>query len=226
MLLGGMQTAGVSPASLQSAQIGMGFFGNLVQLYLTIGQSLLMLKVARNLPAQFTEIFQGGRYFWRYLVASILVGVLLIAALAAVGVPALVTYLATRGSGSDGAFWVVGAFCLAGGLALVLYLSARLGQYGYAIVDRDAGIVDSLRISSGITKGKVVEVIGLYLLGGLINLLGLLACFVGLLFTIPMVTLAMACAYVQLTGTGGKPVVPGLRDDLEFSDSQPWTPTA
>jgi uncharacterized membrane protein/phage FluMu protein Com len=41
--------------------------------FLTIGQTLFMLKVARGQPVQFSDLFAGGRYFWRAIGAVILV---------------------------------------------------------------------------------------------------------------------------------------------------------
>ncbi len=59
--------------------------GQLIQLYLGIGVAQLMLKLARNQPAEFSDIFNGGSRFWPvlgvyilFLVAVILGFVLLI----------------------------------------------------------------------------------------------------------------------------------------------------
>jgi hypothetical protein len=88
----------------------------------------------------------------------------------------------------------------AGLVALVLpgiYLMLRFGFFIYAILDRDAGIIDSLKQSWAMTQGNVWSLLGLTIIAGLINTLN---GFIPLLFllTLPMVSLMYACAYRQL----------------------------
>jgi hypothetical protein len=54
----------------------LAFAANAVSLYLNIGQSILMLKVARGDTVEITDVFRGGRYFWRTLGAAILFGLM------------------------------------------------------------------------------------------------------------------------------------------------------
>jgi hypothetical protein len=68
------------------------------------------------------------------------------------------------------------------------------------IIDEKAGIADSLQRSSAITRGNVLMLFVLYLLGGAINVGGLLACCVGLFFTQPYVLLLWVVTYLALTG--------------------------
>src|SRR5205807_14816 len=102
---------------------------------------------------------------------------------------------------------------------LVFFAAAvRLYQFPYVLVDRDCGVVDSIQISYEITRGHVLELVGLSLLSGVVALAGLLACGVGLLFTIPLSMLIQACTYALLVagspyGGRRKP-----RADLEFPD--------
>ena len=63
------------------------------------------------------------------------------------------------------------------------YVSARFSQFPYMIIDHNAGAMDSLRWSWEVTRGRVSTLFGVYTMVFLINLGGLLACFVGLLFT-------------------------------------------
>jgi len=46
------------------------------QLFLQLGQARLLLNIARGDQAQIADLYSGGRYFWRYLGATILFGLM------------------------------------------------------------------------------------------------------------------------------------------------------
>jgi hypothetical protein len=85
------------------------------------------------------------------------------------------------------------------GLALFIvpgiYLALRFGFYIYAMVDRDLGVFDSLRYSSSITTRNRLNLFGLSVFVFLIILAGVVALCVGLIFAIPVASLAWAVAY-------------------------------
>jgi uncharacterized membrane protein len=107
-------------------------------------------------------------------------------------------------------FWrVVGAnllFVLAFYAGLLLFLipgfivALMLWPFMYVIVDRDVGVFESFRRSREITSGNYLAciVLGLAAIGA--QLLGLIACFVGLVFTTPFVLLIFAVAYCRMSG--------------------------
>jgi hypothetical protein len=70
----------------------------------------------------------------------------------------------------------------------------------YIIVDRNTGVLDSLQQAREITSGNFMAVFVLGLASFGINLLGLLACGVGMLFSIPLGILLFAVAYCGMTG--------------------------
>lgn len=70
------------------------------------------------------------------------------------------------------------------GSVLVLVLLARLGQFGYLILDRNAGVLDALRGSWRLTRGRVTTLVLVYLAYGAIILAGALALIVGLFFNV------------------------------------------
>ena len=76
-----------------------------------------------------------------------------------------------------------------------IYVALRYGQYLKAIVDRDLGIFDSFRYSAAITQNNKMPLLGFYLLLVVINLGGMLALCIGLIFTIPLTWLATLVAY-------------------------------
>jgi uncharacterized membrane protein len=96
---------------------------------------------------------------------------------------------------------LVGLIVFAGILLFVIpgiIAAVGLGFAPYAVIDRGAGVIDSLKQSWDITRGHKWQLFlfGLVLIG--LNLLGLLAFLVGLLVTIPMTWLAVTHAYRTL----------------------------
>jgi uncharacterized membrane protein len=80
-----------------------------------------------------------------------------------------------------------------------IILSIRLGFFDYLIVDKNSKIVESLKKSWEITKGNSWNLFLLYLLLGLINILGVFALIVGLFWSIPTTMLAEAFVYRKLS---------------------------
>lgn len=108
-----------------------------------------------------------------------------------------------------------------GGLILLIVpgiiFAVKYQFFAYLIIDQGAGPVESIKRSGEITMGAKwdVFVLDLAFLG--INLLGFLACFVGLFATIPTTMVAMAYVYRRLLAT---PVV-GLHIEDQGSVAAP-----
>ncbi|MDB5348231.1 MAG: hypothetical protein JWP89_6608 [Schlesneria sp.] len=79
-------------------------------------------------------------------------------------------------------------------------VALMFGVFVYVLVDQDPPGIECLSLARAVTKDNRVTlfVIGLAAVG--INLLGLLALCVGLLFTVPLTTLFIAVAYCKMTG--------------------------
>jgi len=87
--------------------------------------------------------------------------------------------------------------CIIPGL-IVLFLFAF---YGYAIVDgRTNDAIDSMKMSYQLVTKHVGALLLLFVLCFLINVLGLLLCFVGLLATYPITAVAVAYAWRKISG--------------------------
>lgn len=76
-----------------------------------------------------------------------------------------------------------------------IYLALRYSQFENAIVDKDMGIFDAFSYSSRITAENKLPLAGLYILCFLILIAGAIALLVGLLFAIPLTTLASIVTY-------------------------------
>jgi uncharacterized membrane protein len=92
---------------------------------------------------------------------------------------------------------------VAGGLILLIVpgiiLAIKFGYYKYFIVDKNMGIMESLRESSKITQGNKWNLFrfDLSLVG--INILGVLALFLGLFLTLPLSMVSSAWVYRKLS---------------------------
>jgi len=77
--------------------------------------------------------------------------------------------------------------------------SIRLCFFGYLIVDKNSGVIESLKKSWEITKGNTWNLFILLILLVLINILGFLALVIGLFWAIPTSLLAQAFVYRKLS---------------------------
>lgn len=142
---------------------------NLLTWFLNIGVSKVLFKVARGKDASIGEIFSGGPYFLRMVLASIVFSLMLAGGLL--------------------------AFCIGFFIVLLMFW-----PYVYVLIDEDPNGIDCLWRSKEITKGNWGSGLVLALAAVGINMLGALACCVGLIFTAPLTTLFFAVAYCQMTG--------------------------
>ena len=104
---------------------------------------------------------------------------------------------------SVGATILFGLMVFFGSLACIVpgvILALMFWPYLYLLVDQDLPGIDSLKQSPQITSGNWGSAFVLWLAFVGINIVGFLACCVGLLFTIPLGTLWFAVAYCRMTG--------------------------
>jgi uncharacterized membrane protein len=83
-------------------------------------------------------------------------------------------------------------------LSAALYLGARLGMFIYLAVDRDSGPIEAVRGSWELTRGRAATIMSIFMIAGLINLAGMLACLVGFVLTIPFTVLVLTVTYLAL----------------------------
>ena len=73
--------------------------------------------------------------------------------------------------------------------------------YGYVLVENPStGAMDSLKKAADISRGHRWELFGLFIVLLLINIVGLIACLVGVIFTAGISAVAVAYAYRSLSG--------------------------
>jgi Uncharacterised protein family (UPF0259) len=90
------------------------------------------------------------------------------------------------------------------GLALLLvpgvFVMLIFAPFSYVIVDRNVGVIESLRKSRELTSGNLLAIFVLGLSAFGLQMLGSLACYVGLIFTIPLIVVIFAVAYCAMSG--------------------------
>lgn len=97
-----------------------------------------------------------------------------------------------------GASILYGAMILVGLICFIvpgIYLALRYGQFLNAMVDRNLGVLESLKYSSAITANSRMSLFALWFVSFGIVLLGLLALFVGLIFAYPLIWMTWMVAF-------------------------------
>jgi len=170
-----------------------------VQVWLGIGMSLGLLKIARREPVSFEVLFTGGQAVVSTIMAAIVAGGI-------IGVPLIILasgliVLFVTGIQHMDSWGALILFVLGCGLTAVFlfYMMARLMQFYYLVMDRNLGVLDSIQLSWQLTRGRAATIILVYLLQIVVNLAGLLACCVGLIFALPLSSLLNIVTYLALS---------------------------
>jgi uncharacterized membrane protein len=151
-------------------QLVFSFISYIVSLLLSLGLIRAALAVTRGQKPEVSMLFETDG-FGPYIVASILFGIGLVIGLILCIIPGII-------------FGIVYWF------------------YGYVIAENpdQVGPTDALKRSADITRGHRWELFGLGIVLILINIVGVLACLVGVLFTYGISAIALAYAYRSLSG--------------------------
>ncbi len=186
--------------------------------WIWLGQTRAFLKLARRRPVALEELFRGGPYL---LTALLAMGIVLAvcagpwwliyaraeAWLVRGGHPSLASMLEQVAAGTMPApqeryETTMLALMAVVVLSYVVFLAVmvRVGQFPYLIVDRGAGVLESLRGSWELTRGQVATVIRVYMAQFAMNFAGLMACYAGLVLTLPLASLISAVTYHALRG--------------------------
>jgi uncharacterized membrane protein len=88
------------------------------------------------------------------------------------------------------------ALCYLPGIAVAFLTSYTL----FFVIDQNMSPVDAIKASFDFTTKNLGNTIVWYLVGGIIAIAGIIACFIGLVVTIPLVIIGTAFTYKKLTG--------------------------
>ena len=185
------------------------------------GLNLAFFKARRGEPVEFGTLFKGFDFFGQSVIATLLhtVPIMLIV------IPAYILFyvfvfvsMAAAGSGGEpnpgalfgimamfGLFWLVVA-------VVIIVISIGFTFVYPLIVDRKLQALDAVKLSFRAAAGNFWRLLGLMLLTSLMSLVGVLACYAGAFFVMPIGYAAIAKAYEQVFG---------LNDGTEFSNLPP-----
>ena len=152
--------------------------------FLGLGLTFIGLNLLRGRDANVGQLFgQSGAKLLKVIGASFLYGLMVGLGFFCFIIPAI--YLE-----------VTSVIYL--GIIPGIYLATRFMFYQTAIVDKDLGVIDSLKYSSALTRDNKWRLIGLTILNTLIVIAGFFALFVGLIWAIPVAWLSLLMASLYL----------------------------
>jgi uncharacterized membrane protein len=171
------------------------------------GLYLCFFKLRRGEPIEFGTLFKGFDYFGPSLIATLLHFVPIIA----IVVPAYIFFYVTMivsvaAQGDDpnpaAMFGVLGVFSLFWLAVVVVILFVSIGfTFAYPlIVDRKLQGFDAVKLSFKAAMPNFFRLFLMSLLTGLLTLVGMMFCYVGVFFVFPIVYGAIAAAYEQVFG--------------------------
>ena len=187
------------------------------------GLYLSFFKVRRGESIEFGTLFKGFDFFGQSIVATLLH----IIPIVAIVVPAYLLFyvsifVSMAAQGGDepnpaAVFGVMGFVMLFWVAVMIVILIISIGfTFAYPlIVDRKLQGFDAVKLSFKAAFANFWRLLGMLLLTAILNILGVLACYVGLFFVLPISYAAVAKAYEQVFG---------LSDGFEMSNLPPPPP--
>jgi hypothetical protein len=173
------------------------FTNYVIQAWLGIGMTLAMLKIARGEPVMFEDAFRGGPFLLTAILAWVVHKVMIaVPILVATGVIIAGIVMMENQSGVAAFLLFLVVSSLAG--LVFIYLAARVSMYYYLVIDRNAGVFDSLLQSWRLCRNQVGTITLVYFVQFAVLLAGLLACAVGLIFAFPLMSLIETVTYLAL----------------------------
>ena len=162
----------------------------------------------RGHPVEFGIVFKGFDHFGQSLIATLIH----VVPIAVVVVPTYIIFYAglimmsTSGSQPDpsamlGFMGVFGLVWLA--IFVFILIVSILFTFSYPlIIDRHLSGVDAVKLSVKAAMGNFGGLLGLYLINALLGIIGVLFCYVGAFFVLPLSLGGLAMAYERVFGLG------------------------
>jgi phage FluMu protein Com len=202
LCLGVFQVAVGDPIIAGVLNIFMQFGLWLFSVWIGIGVTICFLNIARGREVDLGDIFRGAPYLLRVLCAVIIYMLLCVfVALVCVGLPVGVVVFAMQGADIE---VIVTAAILVGllGYIPVAILSFMFMMFQYVIIDRNAGIMESLSVSMQITSGNKLTMFLIFLVAGLVACVVVICTCIlpGMFLVGAYMPLLMAVMYLAMTG--------------------------
>ena len=170
----------------------------LFQMGLNLGLLRICLNMINNTDVNFSLLFASFHILIPYFLATILY----FAALLLAASPGLLLLLTTTSVNLDNLSSPTGSIPTILSIIIMIvpaiYLSVRLQFYEYFLIDEECGVIESIKKSAEISKGYVLE---LFILGAILSLsilISIIPMGLGLIFSIPLSTVAISYVYLKL----------------------------
>ncbi len=196
------------------SQLGRSSGNNIVSTVLgaffSAGIFRMALKQLRGEQIGVGDLFSGGDAILAMIGANLLTGLITLA-VALIAIVPMAFMIAAQNSFA----WIPAIFII----IAVLFINARLFLVAPIVADGRGGALGSIKQSFEATGGQTLNAFLFMLVLGLVVMLGVLACGVGLLFSFPIAPLAIAIVYQDLFGLGGSMPEPRLNIPLPPSSA-------
>jgi hypothetical protein len=180
------------------------------------GLYMAFFKKRRGEHFEFGTLFKGFDYFGQSVIAAILHAIPIMAiAIGAYIVFYVVFILGMLAASNDSSgvgfvvvmlllfvFWVVVMF-------IIILISIGFTFAYPLIVDRGLQGFDAVKLSFSAAMANFLPLLGLAMLSFLLALVGVMACYVGAFFVLPINYAAIAVAYEQVFGLSSGPIAQG-----------------
>lgn len=162
------------------------------------GLCRFFLKLVRGEQAGIGDAFSGfANGFWRLCGTFILMLVLIYLCLVPFGIYAFYT-LGGSGGHLGPLFWILGGVLMLAMLYVAVCFSFALPL----AADLELGPWDALRTSWRVVSRRWFTMLGLMIVGVVLSMLGVFACLIGVIFTMPLFYLVTLYAYEDIFGIG------------------------
>jgi hypothetical protein len=177
------------------------------------GIYLALFKTRRGEPIEFGLLFKGFDYFGDAIIATLIhmapIVVIVVPAYIVFYIGFVLTMVASQRNGGEpdpsaliGFFVLYAVFILA--IVVIVTVLSVIFIFAYPlIVDRRLKGIEAVKLSIRAGLANFWRVLGLLLLLGLMTFAGVICCYVGAIFVMPITYAALAVAYEQVFGLGG-----------------------
>lgn len=173
------------------------------------GLYLALFQTRRGQPIEFGVLFKGFDYFGDSVVATLLhmipIVVVFVPSYLLFYVGLFVMMGQQRGEPSSGAMLGFFGFFAVFWLVMIVLLVVVSVVFTFAyplIVDRRLSGVEAVKLSIKAAMANFWRLLGLLMITGLMSFVGVLFCYVGAFFVMPISFAAIATAYEQVFGLG------------------------
>lgn len=181
---------------------------------LMLGFTYLIIAVKRDKELDLRDLLSQRHQFWRFIGTAIVIGFLVfVPLLLLIGLAVISLVAPDFAFGADFSISFFPGLLLLLGIFISVYLGVRLQFWVYALVDDEqSGVRDALKTTWEITRGRFWKLLAFDLVVAGVQMLGVMALFVGTFVSVPLTMLAMTEVYDRLRGSLALDAQPIPRD--------------